>query len=225
MPKALKSRLPNSRSSPPAPPTPPNRPNSVQSATTFNVSNGSSKKRDDTSTHIEVCARIRPLEILVKREGFFDSKMATSSQSRIPQRKPTGRGQKDASSPTSSGSDNIVAWNVSADGETASQSLSTNVIQGRTHSYTLDKVYAPDSNTKQLYDMSVKPLVKSAMEGYHSSVLAYGQTSTGKTFTMTVSMSVRLCVCVCSGRVFVFRRNSESSYHYFVIHHTTPSYF
>ena len=168
--------------------------NSNGTSNNTGMRNGSKKNDRDISTHIEVCARIRPLEILVKREGFFDSKKSTSSSSpsRIQPRKPPVPGHLgDTSSPgapsasAENENDSIVAWNVSAEGDTASQSSLTDLIQGRTHSYTLDRVYPPDSSTKKLYDKSVMPLVKAAMEGYHSSILAYGQTSTGKTFTMT----------------------------------------
>ncbi|KAF9579272.1 hypothetical protein BGW38_004531 [Lunasporangiospora selenospora] len=41
------------------------------------------------------------------------------------------------------------------------------------------------SNNEQIYGTSVKNLVQSAMEGYNGTVFAYGQTSSGKTYTMS----------------------------------------
>lgn len=35
-----------------------------------------------------------------------------------------------------------------------------------------------------MYDETVRPLVSSVLEGYNGCVFAYGQTGTGKTFTM-----------------------------------------
>ena len=65
------------------------------------------------------------------------------------------------------------------------QSDRTDIVQGRTHQYTLDRVYGPTQTTRELYTHSVQNLVHAAMDGYHASVLAYGQTSTGKTHTMS----------------------------------------
>ena len=76
------------------------------------------------------------------------------------------------------------AWDV-VDDDTVTQSPTTEIILGRTHTYTLDSVYGPDCQTAEVYQKSVHDLVHAAMNGYHASVLAYGQTSTGKTHTMT----------------------------------------
>jgi centromeric protein E len=80
-------------------------------------------------------------------------------------------------------SNQIYAWNI-ASNETITQSCQTDIVSGRTHQYTLDRVYGPDVTNRQLYDGSVRSLVHAALDGYHTSVLAYGQTSTGKTHTM-----------------------------------------
>jgi centromeric protein E len=79
---------------------------------------------------------------------------------------------------------NIYAWErVGA--TTVKQSPDTNLIQGRTHMYTLDQVYGPSDMTQSVFDKSVQELIHAAVDGYHTSVLAYGQTATGKTHTMT----------------------------------------
>lgn len=127
-------------------------------------------------TNIEVCARIRPLQVKTDGEGYFAQKSALmeGSKSKMTELRASQLQL-----------DEMVAWDVSDDGETAAQSSQTPLIPGRTHSYTLDHVYGPHATTKELYQRSIKSLVDRAMEGYHSSILAYGQTSTGKTFTMT----------------------------------------
>ncbi|KAL4567300.1 hypothetical protein LXL04_022880 [Taraxacum kok-saghyz] len=45
-------------------------------------------------------------------------------------------------------------------------------------------VYGYDSTTKQIYDEGVKTIALSVLNGINSSVFAYGQTSSGKTYTM-----------------------------------------
>ncbi|KAG0005163.1 hypothetical protein BGZ80_002236 [Entomortierella chlamydospora] len=50
--------------------------------------------------------------------------------------------------------------------------------------YTFDHALTGSDN-EIIYNSSVKDLVKSAMEGYNGTVFAYGQTSSGKTYTMS----------------------------------------
>jgi len=50
--------------------------------------------------------------------------------------------------------------------------------------YQYDHLFTPTHTTAQIYDTAVQSVVSSAMEGYHSSVFAYGQTASGKTYTM-----------------------------------------
>ncbi|CAI9266908.1 unnamed protein product [Lactuca saligna] len=59
--------------------------------------------------------------------------------------------------------------------------------QRSTHpnAYTFDRVYGCDSTTRQVYEEGVKKVALSALNGINSSVFAYGQTSSGKTYTMT----------------------------------------
>jgi hypothetical protein len=153
----------------------------------------------------------------MEREGFFDSKpqCTPSSSSRLQPRKSPGQ-HNGLMSPETwiAKKDEVVAWIVNDEGDTASQSTSTDLIQGRTHSYTLDKVYGPDSITKNLYDNSVNPLVKAAMEGYHSSILAYGQTSTGKTFTMTGTRTSPGLIPRCIGDCFRYIKSCPNNREY-----------
>ncbi|OMJ93289.1 hypothetical protein SteCoe_3751 [Stentor coeruleus] len=51
--------------------------------------------------------------------------------------------------------------------------------------FTLDKVFSPSSSQESVYDFAAKPIVEGVMQGFNGTVFAYGQTSSGKTFTMT----------------------------------------
>ncbi|CAI9281629.1 unnamed protein product [Lactuca saligna] len=53
------------------------------------------------------------------------------------------------------------------------------------NAFTFDRVYGFDSTTKQLYDDGVKAIALSVLNGINSSIFAYGQTSSGKTYTMS----------------------------------------
>lgn len=50
--------------------------------------------------------------------------------------------------------------------------------------YTFDKVFTPQSSQQEIYNTAAKPIVESVMKGFNGTVFAYGQTSSGKTFTM-----------------------------------------
>ncbi|XP_048054193.1 centromere-associated protein E isoform X6 [Megalobrama amblycephala] len=54
----------------------------------------------------------------------------------------------------------------------------------QTKSFSFDRVFSAEESTGQLYQDIAKPLVVSAVEGYNGTIFAYGQTSSGKTFTM-----------------------------------------
>ena len=51
--------------------------------------------------------------------------------------------------------------------------------------FTLDKVFSPTSQQVEVYEVAAKPIVEAVMQGFNGTVFAYGQTSSGKTFTMT----------------------------------------
>ncbi|XP_075779312.1 kinesin-like protein KIF3C isoform X2 [Pelodiscus sinensis] len=50
--------------------------------------------------------------------------------------------------------------------------------------FTFDAVYDASSRQADLYDESVRPLIDSVLQGFNGTILAYGQTGTGKTYTM-----------------------------------------
>ncbi|XP_078397597.1 kinesin-like protein KIF3B isoform X1 [Cetorhinus maximus] len=50
--------------------------------------------------------------------------------------------------------------------------------------FTFDAVYDSSSKQSDLYDETVRPLVDSVLQGFNGTVFAYGQTGTGKTYTM-----------------------------------------
>ncbi|KAL7223839.1 hypothetical protein ACSBR1_025316 [Camellia fascicularis] len=51
--------------------------------------------------------------------------------------------------------------------------------------YTFDRVFRSDCSTKEVYEKGAKGVALSVVSGINSTVFAYGQTSSGKTFTMT----------------------------------------
>jgi hypothetical protein len=52
------------------------------------------------------------------------------------------------------------------------------------YSYAFDGVFPDTAAQADVYATAVSPLVQSVLQGYNATVLAYGQTGTGKTYTM-----------------------------------------
>ncbi|XP_048086688.1 kinesin-like protein KIF3A isoform X2 [Alosa alosa] len=50
--------------------------------------------------------------------------------------------------------------------------------------FTFDTVFGPESKQLDVYNLTARPIVDSVLEGYNGTIFAYGQTGTGKTFTM-----------------------------------------
>uniref|UniRef100_A0A6A7FVA2 Kinesin-like protein n=2 Tax=Hirondellea gigas TaxID=1518452 RepID=A0A6A7FVA2_9CRUS len=50
--------------------------------------------------------------------------------------------------------------------------------------FTFDSVFGIDSKQVDVYNLAARPIVENVLEGYNGTIFAYGQTGTGKTFTM-----------------------------------------
>ncbi|KAI3772458.1 hypothetical protein L6452_03644 [Arctium lappa] len=50
--------------------------------------------------------------------------------------------------------------------------------------FTFDKVFGPTAQQNDLYEQAVIPIVHEVLEGFNCTIFAYGQTGTGKTYTM-----------------------------------------
>ncbi|KAG7643433.1 Kinesin motor domain [Arabidopsis suecica] len=54
--------------------------------------------------------------------------------------------------------------------------------------FNFDKVFGPKSQQRSIYDQAIAPIVHEVLEGFSCTVFAYGQTGTGKTYTMEGGM-------------------------------------
>ena len=50
--------------------------------------------------------------------------------------------------------------------------------------FTFDKIYGVDFNSQIIYKEMCRQIVRSAIDGYNGTIFMYGQTTSGKTFTM-----------------------------------------
>ena len=55
-----------------------------------------------------------------------------------------------------------------------------------TRNFSYDHIYPEDSNQTEIFEETSKEVVKSVLSGYNGTIFAYGQTGTGKTYTMVL---------------------------------------
>lgn len=53
-----------------------------------------------------------------------------------------------------------------------------------THRFTFDRIFDTNSSQDDVYNGCMKDSILSVLEGYNATIIAYGQTGTGKTYTM-----------------------------------------
>ncbi|KAI9840939.1 MAG: kinesin motor protein cin8 [Sclerophora amabilis] len=75
-------------------------------------------------------------------------------------------------------------------GKSIELSMGPNALSNKT--YHFDKVFSPAADQSMIYDEVVTPILDEMLSGYNCTIFAYGQTGTGKTYTMSGDMSDQL---------------------------------
>ena len=61
--------------------------------------------------------------------------------------------------------------------------------ENNNYRFKFDRIFPPSSTQEDIYNFGVKGIIDSVLDGYNGTVLAYGQTSSGKTYTMQGEMN------------------------------------
>lgn len=61
---------------------------------------------------------------------------------------------------------------------------STVYVLNSDHTFVFDRVFRWDASQKEVYDYAAKPIINAVLRGFNGTVFAYGQTASGKTYTM-----------------------------------------
>ncbi|CAK9159255.1 unnamed protein product [Ilex paraguariensis] len=75
----------------------------------------------------------------------------------------------------------LIAWDFTDEHTIISKNLNH---ERPTGPYSFDKVFDPSCSTQKVYDQGARDVALSALNGINATIFAYGQTSSGKTFTM-----------------------------------------
>ena len=127
------------------------------------VSSRGLQRRDKAA--VQVCVRIRPLEV--------------------------AGGEKNAGAWEDAGHmQNKYGWRYDSRSIAPQQAGNgSDAAEGGGTSFTFDNVFPPMTTTEDIYTQVLSEIVQSTVEGYNGCIFAYGQTSSGKTFTMTGTRS------------------------------------
>jgi len=144
-----------------------------------------SSSEPSPSSNVLVCVRVRPLQV----------GLSTELASPLP------------------GAGDVAAWtwedNTISQDKSVVRRMSTgpSAQEAPPVQYAFDHIFDPSVPTAVIFDQVARQVVLKALDGYHGAILAYGQTSSGKTFTMSGSESegelgiIKLSVQACFAMV------------------------
>ncbi|EXJ64986.1 kinesin family member 11 [Cladophialophora yegresii CBS 114405] len=81
----------------------------------------------------------------------------------------------------------VVVSTSGVKGKTVELSMGPNAISNK--AYHFDKVFSPAADQAIIFDDVVAPVLNEVLAGYNCTIFAYGQTGTGKTYTMSGDMT------------------------------------
>ncbi|KAF3384910.1 Kinesin-like protein bimC [Penicillium rolfsii] len=81
----------------------------------------------------------------------------------------------------------VVLSTEGVSGKNLDLSMGPNALSNKT--YAFDKVFSPAADQTIVYEEVVLPIINEMLAGYNCTIFAYGQTGTGKTYTMSGDMT------------------------------------
>ncbi|KAI0809866.1 P-loop containing nucleoside triphosphate hydrolase protein [Xylaria sp. FL0064] len=80
----------------------------------------------------------------------------------------------------------VVVSTDAVKGKVVDLSMGPSALSNKT--YNFDRVFSPAADQSMIYDDVVKPILEEMLSGFNCTIFAYGQTGTGKTYTMSGDM-------------------------------------
>ncbi|UNI23425.1 Kinesin- motor protein [Purpureocillium takamizusanense] len=87
-------------------------------------------------------------------------------------------------------SSTVVVSTDAVKGKQVGLSMGANALSNKTYSF--DRVFSQAADQNMIFDDTVKPILEEMLAGYNCTIFAYGQTGTGKTYTMSGDMTETL---------------------------------
>ncbi|KAF9419822.1 hypothetical protein BGZ94_009315 [Podila epigama] len=121
-------------------------------------------------TSVQVALRIRPIVTDTKSASRIRTKAETEVLSLVERSSFSHNSSSDSSAPSPTPGQNDAPQQI--------------VVVPLQRHFTFDQVFGTHATQEDVYQGSVKRMVDKFMEGYNVTIMAYGQTSSGKTYTM-----------------------------------------
>ncbi|RKP18927.1 kinesin-domain-containing protein, partial [Rozella allomycis CSF55] len=102
------------------------------------------------------------------------------------------------------------AWQIEQNSLIQKRSSVFGDASGRVNSFQFDRVFSLDEDTERVYREGVWHIIQSSLEGVNGTVFAYGQTASGKTFTMQGTESCPGVIPLAVKHIFDFINASPS---------------
>ncbi|KAK2808242.1 hypothetical protein FQN49_008733, partial [Arthroderma sp. PD_2] len=119
-----------------------------------------------------------------RKERDFEHNVSSDTNIRVIVR---CRGRSDREVKENSG---VVISTEGVKGTTVEVSMGPNALGNR--EYQFDKVFSPAADQAVIFEDVVTPVLHEMLSGYNCTIFAYGQTGTGKTYTMSGDMTETL---------------------------------
>jgi len=158
---------------------PPARPNAA--ASTLGRSESPAESISSGSTTRARSPSAPPSAGLKRKERDFDQDAGEETNINVVVR---CRGRSDREVRENSG---VVVSVNGLKGKSVELSMGPSALSNKT--YHFDKVFSPAADQAIIFDDVVKPILSEMLTGYNCTIFAYGQTGTGKTYTMSGDMT------------------------------------
>jgi kinesin family member 11 len=124
---------------------------------------------------------VQPVAGSKRKERDFDQELGEETNINVVVR---CRGRNDREVKENSG---VVVSVNGLKGKDVELSMGPSALSNKT--YQFDKVFSPAADQAIIFDDVVKPILNEMLTGYNCTIFAYGQTGTGKTYTMSGDMT------------------------------------
>ncbi|KAK8237786.1 P-loop containing nucleoside triphosphate hydrolase protein [Phyllosticta capitalensis] len=165
--------LPASRISSMRPP--PNRPGDLRRRAATPVMNSGRVSPAESVASVATSVTNRSPATRKRKEREYESSSDTNINVVV-----RCRGRNDREVRENSG---VVVSTDGVKGSTVELSMGPNALSNKTYSF--DKVFSPAADQGMVFDEVVAPIMDDVLDGFNCTIFAYGQTGTGKTYTMS----------------------------------------
>ncbi|EOD48270.1 putative kinesin-ii 85 kda subunit protein [Neofusicoccum parvum UCRNP2] len=154
---------------------PSNRPVNLRAQAATPTLSGRVSPAESVASVATNATRVRSPDSRKRKERDFDAREDTNINVVV-----RCRGRNDREVRENSG---VVVSTDGVKGKTVELSMGPSALSNKT--YNFDRVFSPAADQQMVFDEVVAPIMDDVLNGFNCTIFAYGQTGTGKTYTMS----------------------------------------